>query len=366
MVKYLVNIFSEEMVSLKNDRMTASERFRAYLKGEEVDRVPAIEWAPWWNETVDFWHTDGLPKEVDGVEAIQEYFSLDKCLQTGISPRTERTPAAPGFGLGILEDEEDYVKKIRPTLFPPASGVISDERYRYLEKTHERGDTLHFFTTEGFFWYPRTLLGIENHLYAFYDQPELLNQINEDYVTWLIPVLRRVFERFRFDFMSFAEDMSYNGGPMISKETFDEFLAPFYRRVIPVIHEYGIPVFIDSDGDITKAVDWYASVGADGMFPLERKAGVDVSLYIQKQPAMAFLGHFDKMCMKYGKEAMRKEFERILPSMIKGKVIPSVDHQTPPDVTVENYREYVRLLREYTEKVTHAGNKLLPCPAMAE
>lgn len=83
-----------------------------------------------------------------------------------------------------------------------------------------------------------------------------------------------------------------------AKALFDEFLAPFYRKVIPVIHEYGIPVFIDSDGDITMAVDWYASVGADGMLPLERQAGVDVSLYIDKQPDMVFLGHFDKMCIR--------------------------------------------------------------------
>lgn len=363
--KIQINKENEEATTVLNDKMTASERLHAYLKGDPVDRAPAMEWAPWWNETVDFWHTDGLPAEINDVEAIQEFFALDKCLQTGISPRTALTPQPAGFGLGILEDEEDYEKKIRPTLFPAASEVISEERYQYLEKTHARGDTVHFFTTEGFFWYPRTLFGIEPHLYSFYDQPELLNRINEDYLEWLIPVLRHVFERFRFDFMSFAEDMSYNGGPMISKETFDEFLAPFYRRVIPVIHEYGIPVFIDSDGDITKAVDWYASVGADGMFPLERKAGVDVSLYIKKQPAMAFLGHFDKMCMKYGEEAMRKEFERLLPSMQYGKLIPAVDHQTPPDVTVENYRIYVRLLREYTAKITHEHVSLQPCPVMA-
>lgn len=152
--------------------------------------------------------------------------------------------------------------------------------------------------------------------------------------------------------MSFAEDMSYNNGPMLSKETFDEFLAPFYKEVIPILKQMDVPVFIDSDGDITLAVDWYAGVGADGMFPLERQAGVDVSLYIEKQPHMAFLGHFDKMCMKFGEEAMRKEFERLLPSMQKGKVIPSCDHQTPPDVSLENYKIYVRLLKEYTAKVT--------------
>ena len=135
-----------------------------------------------------------------------------------------------------------------------------------------------------------------------------------------------------------------------------------YKKVIPVIHEYGIPVFIDSDGDITSAVDWYAEVGADGMFPLERKAGVDVSIYLDKQPQMAFIGHFDKMCMKDGAEAMRREFERILPSMQRGKVIVSVDHQTPPDVSIENYREYVKLLYEYCGKATHEGADIISCP----
>ncbi len=110
------------------------------------------------------------------------------------------------------------------------------------------------------------------------------------------------------------------------------------------------------------AVDWYASVGADGMFPLERQAGVDVSTYLDKQPQMTFLGHFDKMCMKHGADAMRAEFERILPSMQRGKVIASVDHQTPPDVSLDNYKTYVSLLHEYAARITHESGDISPCP----
>ena len=343
------------------EKMTASERFRRFLSGKTVDRSPAIEWAPWWHLTVNRWRTEGLPPEAKTVEDIQGFFGLDKCLQTSVSYRTAETPKKPGEGLGIMADEADW-ERVRKTLFPPVERVVSEERFEYLRRTHERGDTLHFFTVEGFFWYPRTLFGIEEHLYSFYDHPELYKRMCEEYSDWLVDLFRYVFSRFRFDFMSFAEDMSYNLGPMISEECFDEFLAPFYRKVIPVIHEYGIPVFIDSDGDITKAVDWYASVGADGMFPLERKAGVDVSVYLEKQPQMAFIGHFDKMCMKHGAEAMRAEFERVLPSMQRGKVIVSVDHQTPPDVSVDIYREYVKLLFEYCGKVTHSDCEIVPCP----
>ena len=345
--------------------MTASERFKRYLSGETVDRCPAIEWAPWWHLTVQRWRTEGLPTECKTVEDIQNYFGLDKCLQTCIGYRTAKTPPVRGEGLGIMDDEADWAR-IKHTLFPPVDALFSEERIEYLKRTRERGDTIHFFTVEGAFWYPRVMFGIENHLYSFYDHPELYHEMCDCYADWLIKLFRYVFSRFKFDFMSFAEDMSYNLGPMISKECFDEFLAPFYKKVIPVIHEYGIPVFIDSDGDITKAVDWYAEVGADGMFPLERKAGVDVSLYLDKQPKMAFIGHFDKMCMKHGKDAMRREFERILPSMINGKAIVSVDHLTPPDVSIANYREYVKLLYEYCEKATHSGSSILPCPVYTD
>ena len=345
--------------------LTSSERFRRYLAGESVDRCPAIEWAPWWHLTVNRWRADGLSEEIDTIEKIQNYFGLEKCLQTSAQYRTAATPPTPGEGLGIVEDEADW-ERVKATLFPPVNTQFPEEYFAWLRQTHERGDTLHFFTVEGFFWYPRTLFGIESHLYSFYDYPELYKEMCEVYSDWLVDLFRYVFSRFKFDFMSFAEDMSYNLGPMISKEFFDEFLAPFYRKVIPVIHEYGIPVFIDSDGDITKAVDWYAEVGADGMFPLERQAGVDVSTYLDKQPQMAFIGHFDKMCMKHGKEAMRREFERILPSMKRGKVIVSVDHQTPPDVPMSYYRDYVELLYEYCAKATHDDVEIEPCPVFGK
>lgn len=341
--------------------MTASERFRCYLAGEPVDRSPAVEWAPWWDLTVERWHKEGLPEELTSVEEIQGFFGLDKCLQTYGRWQTIKTPCAPAHGAGIMKTEEDW-EQIKKVIMPPKEMVITQEQFQKLEESRKRGDTLNFFTVDGFFWLPRELFGIEDHLYSFYDYPELYKQICEIYSDWLIDVFHYVFSRFKFDFMNFAEDMSYNSGPMISKQCFDEFLAPFYKKLIPVIHSYGIPVFIDSDGDITQAVDWYAGVGADGMFPLERKAGVDVSVYLEKQPQMAFLGHFDKLCMKDGKDAMRAEFERILPSMKKGKVLVSVDHQTPPEVSIDNYRDYVELLFEYCSKVTHNDAEIEPCP----
>jgi uroporphyrinogen-III decarboxylase len=62
------------------------------------------------------------------------------------------------------------------------------------------------------------------------------------------------------------------------------------------------------------------------------------------------LGGYDKMVMPLGEQAMRAEFERLLPVMRTGGFIPSVDHQTPPGVSLENYRIYIRLFEEYALK----------------
>ena len=47
---------------------------------------------------------------------------------------------------------------------------------------------------------------------------------------------------------------------------------------------------------------------------------------------------------------MRQEFERLLPVMRSGCFVPSVDHQTPPGGSIEDYRLYLKLLREYAAR----------------
>ena len=54
------------------------------------------------------------------------------------------------------------------------------------------------------------------------------------------------------------------------------------------------------------------------------------------------------MTMTRGEKEMQNEFERLRPLMASGGFIPSVDHQTPPGVSLEQYRTYLKLLNEYT------------------
>ena len=59
------------------------------------------------------------------------------------------------------------------------------------------------------------------------------------------------------------------------------------------------------------------------------------------------------MVMNKGEDAIRAEFERILPVMKSSRYIPSVDHQTPPGVSFEEYKTYMKLFEEYCIKAVN-------------
>lgn len=324
--------------------MTARERFLKTLNFKKPDdRLPMIEWAAWWNLTADRWKNEGFEKAYDYVES-QKYFDLDPIFCIGASPRSAQFP-----NFGNITDEESY-EKIRPYLFQDEGINALIEGVKTLKEQHDKGEIIIRVWLDGFFWFPRTLFGIEGHLYAFYDYPELMHRINNDLADFNIKVIDALCKVITPDMFGFAEDMSYNHGPMISYNIFQEFLLPYYSRVIPHINKYGVKVFIDSDGDITEMVPWFMEAGIEGVYPLERQAGVDINFIREKYPKFLMLGAYDKMVMKHGESAMRAEFERILPVMKSGGYIPSVDHQTPPDVSFENYKIYARLFKEYAEK----------------
>lgn len=327
--------------------MNHVERFRAVMNFQPVDRLPRWEWAMWWDETIARWHGEGLPRQLrfSQVFDISQWFGLDPYQQFWFSTTDPTIEATQHHVEGIVANMDDYLR-IRPQLFPNHSASI--ETMRGWAERQARGQAVVWATIEGFFWFPRTLMGFEKLMYAFADQPELLHRINRDLLEFNLRLLDQFLPLCVPTFMTIAEDMSYNHGPMISQRTFEAFIAPYYRELVPRLQERGIPLFVDTDGDVTKLIPWLEAVGARGVLPLERQARVDGMKLRERFPRFLLIGHYDKMVMNQGDAAMRAEFERLRPLMKAGGFIPSVDHQTPPGVSLDQYRSYLRLLEEYT------------------
>ena len=326
--------------------MSHVERFRAVMNFQPVDRSPIWEWAMWWDKTIARWHREGLPTSLafSQVFEISRYFGLDPYMQFWFSTTESTIDATQHHVEGIVSDMEDY-RRVRPRLYPDHTKSISGMAPWAVRQG--RGEAVVWCTFEGFFWFPRTLMGFEKLMLAMVDEPELIHAINSD----LLEFNLRLFEQIRRvcvpTFVTIAEDISCNHGPMVSQRMFEEFVTPYYRKLIPRLLEDNILPFVDTDGEVTMLVPWLRKAGVAGVLPLERRSGVDGLELRRCHPDLLMVGHYDKLVMNRGEAAMRAEFERLRPLVKGGGFIPSVDHQTPPEVSLQEYRLYLRLLNEY-------------------
>jgi len=327
------------------DQMTTRERFRAVMNFQPADRLPVVEWAMWWDETTDRWRRDGLADDIRG-DDLRRHFGLEIWTQTGIGmgPVPNVTIVEP-----VIRTMDEYQALVADGLYPPTEQAVDPSHWQQYVAPQQAGDIVLWMTLDGPFWWPRILLGDQEMLLVYYDDPELMHRIISDMTAYHLRTLDEALKTVKPDFMTWAEDFSYKHGPLISRATFDEFLAPYYTAVADRLHEYDIPCIVDTDGNPTSAVPWFVDCGVDGLLPWEARAGCDVAAVREAHPKLLMIGGYDKTVMSRGEAAMRAEFERLLPTARTGGYIISCDHQTPPDVSLEDYKLYVRCFREYAE-----------------
>lgn len=227
------------------------------MRFEPVDRLSVVEWAHYWDQTLARWHAEGLPAELTDSYDIRRYFGLDSFRQLWIAAHVPTRPEPACHGAGLVGSMDEY-RGLKEHLYPEVA--FDAEVLARWAAEHEHGDTVIWFTLLGFFWYPRELLGIERHLYTFYDDPELLHAMNRDLIEYNLRVLDRLCRICTPDFMTFAEDMCYNHGPMLSRKCFDEFLAPYYNEIVPALKSRGVIPFVDCDGDVTAMIPWLEDI----------------------------------------------------------------------------------------------------------
>jgi len=202
----------------------------------------------------------------------------------------------------------------------------------------------------GGYMYLRSLIGPEDLLYAFVDQPRLIHACMEAWFALAEAVIERHQRYVTIDEIYFGEDICYNHGPLISPAMMREFILPYYQQVIanlkrrqldPTRHLY---VQIDTDGYAVPVIDVYReAIGMDVMSPFEVAAGCDVVAIGKRWLDLAIFGGIDKRVLAAGKDAIDRMVERILPTMReRGGYIPTCDHGVPEEVDFDDYLHYRR------------------------
>jgi uroporphyrinogen-III decarboxylase len=191
------------------------------------------------------------------------------------------------------------------------------------------------------FGFVRELMGPEKTLYAFYDDPHMVNDMMETSTLLTIEMLRRVCDSYSLKALWFWEDMAYKAGPLISPKLFREFMSPRYRRICDYARSRGIEVImVDSDGDVRQLIPLWLDAGLTGVYPMEVQAGMDVVEVFRQYPQMMVRGGCDKRALAQDKAAIDADLRRTIPLVEKYRYLHALDHAVPPDVSWENMMYY--------------------------
>ena len=206
----------------------------------------------------------------------------------------------------------------------------------------------------GGYMYLRALMGPEELLYKFYDEPGLIRACMESWLALADAVIAAHQKYFDIDELFLAEDICYNVSSLISHDMIREFLFPYYKQLITNIKKRQkdktkkLYIQIDTDGAAPTVIDLYKEIGMDYMSPFEAASGCDVVSVRKKYPDLLISGGFDKRIIAAGKDAIDKEINRIMPFMKKhGGYIPTCDHGVPEEVSFEDYAHFRKRLSEF-------------------
>lgn len=186
-------------------------------------------------------------------------------------------------------------------------------------------------------------------MFAYYDLPELIHAIGEQWVKLLTGVFERMTASVNIDAIDFWEDMSYRNGPMIGPAHFKEFMTPYYKQVIDCARSCGIDVFeVDSDGNVDTLIPLFLDVGVNKFLPFEVQAGMDIREVRKRYgKKLVIEGGLDKRTLALHFDAIREEVESKVPVLLRdGGYIPAIDHYVPPDVSLKNFEFFLNLVRE--------------------
>jgi len=225
---------------------------------------------------------------------------------------------------------------------------IDLEKLNQQKALREKG-YLTLFGVPGGFDEPRQLLGEEGLCVAFYDEPEMIEDMLSTFTDTALKLMERVGDVVPIDNLSIHEDMAGKSGPLIGPNLIREFIAPYYQKVWDCARSYGAKLFSqDSDGNMNSVLDAFIECGVNCSYPCEPAAGMDiVQLKSKYGKKLFFKGGIDKHALRFTCADIQKELEyKMSPAMKGGGTVFGLDHRIPNGVSLENYRYYVQTGRE--------------------
>ncbi len=323
-----------------------------------------------WDATVARWRREGLPAGV----SYEDYFGLDRFVTIGVdnSPRypvreLERTAeyvvGTTAFGVtcrnwlqhgGVPEFLDFTVKD--PDTWRAAKARIAPDRDR-IGWDHLKANWAGWrqagawITADLWFGFDVThswFVGTERVLEALADDAAWLTDIFHHMLETDLALYDMVWDAgYHFDAINWYDDMGYKGHTFFSLDTYRRLLKPAHRRACDWARARGVRVHLHSCGDVKTFIPDLLEIGVEMLNPVEVKAGMDPAfLKATYGDRLAFHGGINAALFDKPDRLWAQMHEAIPVLKCNGGFVCGSDHSVPDSVSLETFREFVRLARE--------------------
>jgi len=161
-----------------------------------------------------------------------------------------------------------------------------------------------------------------------------------------------VEEGFEFDGAFLYCDLGYRNATLFSPKHYREQLHPVFKMLCDYFKSKGLPIILHCGGNVNEVVPDLIEAGFTCLQPLEVKAKMDlIDLKGKYGDRLAFMGGIDVRNMAKDdltdlEEEIRTKFEVAKKG---GGYIYHSDHSIPKNVSFENYKKVIELVRKYGE-----------------
>jgi len=198
----------------------------------------------------------------------------------------------------------------------------------------------------GLFGTARDLMGVEELLVSFYDEPELIHDIMDYLTDFWLTIYEQVLKDVQIDHIHIWEDMSGKHGPLISPSMFREFMLPNYRKIVSFAKEKNIPVVsVDTDGNMDIMMPLLEESGINLVLPFEVQAGCDIVEIREQFPNICLHGGIDKRMLAMSYKEIDEELERVAKMFTGSGYIPALDHLIHPQISFDNFMYFISRLK---------------------
>ena len=323
--------------------MTTRERFLTVMSFGTPDRVPYFEEGIRKN-VIKSWKKQGLVSESE----LSKRFSTDHFEE--IAPELDPIPEFSSWPSKV-KDLEILKKRLTPT----ASERFPRGWKKRARQSNKNCDIIFYRVHRGLF----LSLGVYKWdrfvdvIALLLEDPEFVHRVLAIQAEFSAALLTNTLKETSIDAIIFSEPIGGNEGPLVSPRMYEEYILKSFDPIFEVIKNHNIKYLI---------VRTYAN--AKILIPTLLKYGINCLWACETNVAemdyrdlrtefgneLRLIGGIDLDALRLGKDAIRREIEDKVPSLIaQGGYIPLADGRVRQDVSFDNYVYYRELLERMTK-----------------